>query len=303
MAGADGGWGPAGKGLYHCSRGRETTWGPARGLSILQAGASPPSRAGYHPTVIPAPESRGSGGAHGCHPPGPGPSPSKGKGLLHPTWSNKLTTPLSWSAGYERGDVAYHHQEQPLCYPEPPPRPATSGGMWRTQRGQPPPAHPELVEGCPAWGVAVNREGQVYVTDWRNGPGTEDQPPRGVPAEVGRAGQRSGPVQPSGWHRRGRRRRCVRGRLAQPPGAGVQPAWGVPGRVGGDATMSTWGEQLLAANSIMQEQRRVAKDLGQERRLLLPRGVQRTIRTGCSSWTRGRAGCRFTGRHDDSLTR
>ncbi len=42
----------------------------------------------------------------------------------------------------------------------------------------------------------------------------------------------------------------------------------------GDATMSTWGEQLLAANSIMQEQRRVAKDLGQERRLLLPRGVQ-----------------------------
>ena len=41
----------------------------------------------------------------------------------------------------------------------------------------------------------------------------------------------------------------------------------------GDATMSTWGEQLLAANPLMMEQRRNAKDLSQEKGLNVPRGI------------------------------
>ena len=41
----------------------------------------------------------------------------------------------------------------------------------------------------------------------------------------------------------------------------------------GDATMSTWGEQLLAANPLMMEQRSNAKDLSQERGFHVPRGI------------------------------
>ena len=69
----------------------------------------------------------------------------------------------------------------------------------------------------------------------------------------------------------------------------------------GDATMSTWGEQLLAANSIMQEQRRVAKNWARKGSCCCPVGCRRTTRTGCSSWTWGRAGCKFTGSWGSSL--
>ena len=124
------------------------------------------------------------------------------------------------------------------------------------------------------WGVAVNREGQVYVTDWRNdrvqkfspqgefllkwgepgsGPGQFNRP-------AGIAVDGDGDVYVADWHNH----------RVQAFNAGGE----FLAELAGDATMSTWGAQLLAANPIMQEQRRVAKDLGQERFLLLPRGVQ-----------------------------
>ena len=124
------------------------------------------------------------------------------------------------------------------------------------------------------WGVAVNRDGQVYVTDWRNdrvqkftaagefllawgqagsGPGQFNRP-------AGIAVDGDGDVYVADWHNH---------RVQAFSSEGDFLA-----ELAGDATMSTWGEQLLAANPIMQEQRRLAKDLGQERRLLLPRGVQ-----------------------------
>ena len=37
--------------------------------------------------------------------------------------------------------------------------------------------------------------------------------------------------------------------------------------------MSTWGEQLMAANPLMVEQRRVAKDLDREKGFWNPRGI------------------------------
>jgi len=124
------------------------------------------------------------------------------------------------------------------------------------------------------WGIAVSAGGEVFVTDWRNdrvqkfgpggrfllqwgskgsGPGEFDRP-------VGIAVDLDGDVYVVDWHNH-------RVQIFDRNG-------GFQAQLTGDATMSTWGEQLLAANPLMLEQRRVAKDLSQEKGLWNPRGVK-----------------------------
>ena len=124
------------------------------------------------------------------------------------------------------------------------------------------------------WGIAVGRDGQVFVTDWRNhrvqkfdldgrfilqwgsagsGQGEFDRP-------VGIAVDAMGDVYvvDSNNHR-----------VQVFDGDG-----GFKDQLTGDATMSTWAEQLMAANPLMMEQRRVAKNLGQEKGFWKPRGIK-----------------------------
>ena len=124
------------------------------------------------------------------------------------------------------------------------------------------------------WGVAVNAAGEVYVTDWRNdrvqkfsarsrflrqwgvsgsGDGEFNRP-------AGIAVDRDGDVYVVDWHNH-------RVQVFDPDGRFIA-------KLTGDATMSTWGEQLLAANPEMQEQRRTAKDLSLEKRFWIPRGIK-----------------------------
>ena len=153
------------------------------------------------------------------------------------------------------------------------------------------------------WGVAVSREGEVYVTDWRNdrvqkftaggefllawgesgsGPGQFNRP-------AGIAVDGDGDVYVADWHNH-------RVQVFSSEGDFLA-------ELAGDATMSTWGEQLLAANPIMQEQRRVARDLGQERLLLLPRGVQTDAENRVYIWTPAKAASKSTASCGDSGVR
>ena len=124
------------------------------------------------------------------------------------------------------------------------------------------------------WGVAVSPTGEVYVTDWRNDRVQKFNLDGGFLLQWGGLGRgegkferptgitvdREGDVYVVDWHNH-------RVQIFDPDG-------GYLAQLTGDATMSTWGEQLLAANPIMMEQRRVAKNLSQERGLWNPRGIK-----------------------------
>ena len=124
------------------------------------------------------------------------------------------------------------------------------------------------------WGIAVNSCGEIYITDWRNdrvqkfdpkgvfllqwgcsggGEGEFDRP-------TGITSDQDGDIYVVDWHNH-------RVQVFDTDG-------GYQVQLTGDATMSTWGEQLLAANPLMTEQRRVAKDLSQEKGLWNPRGIK-----------------------------
>ena len=124
------------------------------------------------------------------------------------------------------------------------------------------------------WGVAVNSADEVYVTDWRNdrvqkfshqgdfllqwgstgsGEGEFNRP-------VGIAVDRAGDVYVVDWHNN-------RVQIFNSSG-------GYLAQLTGDATLSTWAKQLLAANPQMVEQRRTAKDLSQEKGFWKPRGIK-----------------------------
>ncbi len=124
------------------------------------------------------------------------------------------------------------------------------------------------------WGVALNSAGEVYITDWRNDrvqkftaqgrlllewgdPGSGDgqfNRPAGIALD------REGDVYVVDWHNN-------RVQVFDPQGRFVT-------QLRGDATMSTWGEQLLAANPEMMAGRKVAKNLSEEQRFWVPRGVK-----------------------------
>jgi len=124
------------------------------------------------------------------------------------------------------------------------------------------------------WGVAVNAAGEVYVTDWRNdrvqkftargefllqwgysGEGDgEFNRPAGIDVD------REGDVYVVDWHNN-------RIQIFDAVGRSIT-------KLAGDATLSSWGKELLEVHPEMQEQRRVAKDLSQEKRFRLPRGVK-----------------------------
>jgi len=124
------------------------------------------------------------------------------------------------------------------------------------------------------WGVAVNAGGQVYVTDWRNdrvqmfGPqgdfllqwGSTGSGEGEFNRPVGIAVDRAGDVYVVDWHNH-------RVQIFDSGG-------GFQAQLTGDANLSTWAEQLLAANPLMVEQRRNAKDLSQEKGFWNPRGVK-----------------------------
>ena len=124
------------------------------------------------------------------------------------------------------------------------------------------------------WGVARNDAGEVYITDWRNdrvqqftangeflrqwGGSGSDLGQFNRPAGI--AVDRDGDVYVVDWHNN-------RVQVFDPDGSFLT-------QLVGDATMSTWGQQLMEANPRMQEFRRTAKYPDLEKRLFLPRGVR-----------------------------
>ena len=124
------------------------------------------------------------------------------------------------------------------------------------------------------WGIAAGADGGVFVTDWRNDRVQKFDPDGRFIRQWGSQG-------------------TGRGEFARPVGIAVDPDGDVyvvdwhnhrvqifdpdgnyQAQLNGDATMSTWAEQLMAANPLMMEQRRVAKDLSQEKGLWKPRGIK-----------------------------
>ena len=124
------------------------------------------------------------------------------------------------------------------------------------------------------WGVAVSPEGHIFVSDWRNdriqkfdeegrvllawgcsgvAEGEFDRP-------AGIAVDSTGDVYVADWRNH---------RIQIFNSDGVFRA-----QLNGEATMSKWGEQLLSANPLMMEERRVAKDLNQEKTLWHPRSIK-----------------------------
>jgi DNA-binding beta-propeller fold protein YncE len=124
------------------------------------------------------------------------------------------------------------------------------------------------------WGVAVNGVGEAYVTDWRNDRVQKFDANGRFLLEWGTAGSgegqfnrpagittdRDGDVYVVDWHNN-------RVQVFHAQGAFLT-------QLQGDATMSTWGEQLLAANPEMMAGRKVAKDLSTEKRFWVPRGIR-----------------------------
>ena len=124
------------------------------------------------------------------------------------------------------------------------------------------------------WGVALNAAGEIYVTDWRNdrvqkltaegesilawgesgsGPGRFNRP-------AGIAVDGDGDVYVADWHNN-------RVQVFDGNGAYID-------ELIGDATMSTWGAQLMEANPVMEGHRQTAKYPELEGRLFLPRSVK-----------------------------
>ena len=124
------------------------------------------------------------------------------------------------------------------------------------------------------WGIAVAPEGHIFVSDWRNDRIQKfDEDGRALLA----------------WGCSG----VAEGEFDRPAGIAVDSTGDVyvadwrnhriqifnsygefQAQLNGEATMSAWGEQLLSANPLMMEERRVAKDLNQEKALWHPRGIK-----------------------------
>lgn len=124
------------------------------------------------------------------------------------------------------------------------------------------------------WGVAIAKSGEVYVTDWRNDRvqkftsqgefilqwGSSGQGGGEFNRPAGIAVDKDGDVYVVDWHNN-------RVQVFGPEGAYIT-------QLIGEATMSTWGAQLMAANPIMEGQRHTAKYPEREGRLFLPRAVK-----------------------------
>jgi len=124
------------------------------------------------------------------------------------------------------------------------------------------------------WGIALNAAGDIYLTDWRNdrvqkftssgdfslewgssgaGAGEFNRP-------AGIAVDRDGDVYVVDWHNN-------RVQVFDAEGGYID-------QLMGDATMSTWAAQLMAANPALEQIRQVAKYPEREGRLFLPRAVK-----------------------------
>jgi len=124
------------------------------------------------------------------------------------------------------------------------------------------------------WGVAVNGAGEIYVSDWRNDRVQKFAPNGSFLLEWGASGSGEGQFnRPAGiaidqegdvyvvdWHNHRVQVFDANGQFLN--------------QLAGDAAMSTWGEQLLAANPLMLAGRDVAKDLSLEKRFFIPRGIK-----------------------------
>jgi DNA-binding beta-propeller fold protein YncE len=124
------------------------------------------------------------------------------------------------------------------------------------------------------WGVALSPAGEVYVTDWRNDRVQKFAPSGDFLLEWGCSGSGDGQFnRPAGtavdsdgdvyvvdWHNH-------RVQIFDPQGNYLT-------QLIGDATMSIWGAQLMAANPRMVEFQRNAKRPELEGRLFLPRGIK-----------------------------
>ena len=124
------------------------------------------------------------------------------------------------------------------------------------------------------WGVALNPTGEIYVTDWRNDRvqkftsqgefilewGASGNGPAQFNRPAGIAVDRDGDVYVVDWHNN---------RVQTFTGDGEYLD-----ELIGDATMSVWGGQLMAANPVMEGHRQTAKYPEREGRLFLPRSVK-----------------------------
>ena len=124
------------------------------------------------------------------------------------------------------------------------------------------------------WAVALNPNGEIYVTDWRNDRvqkftsqgefilewGASGSGPAQFNRPAGIAVDRDGDVYVVDWHNN---------RVQTFTGDGEYLD-----ELIGDATMSVWGGQLMAANPVMEGHRQTAKYPEREGRLFLPRSVK-----------------------------
>ena len=124
------------------------------------------------------------------------------------------------------------------------------------------------------WGVALNTAGEIYISDWRNDRVQKFSPSGEFILEWGSSG--SGPAQfnrPAGiavdndgdvyvvdWHN-------DRVQVFDSQGNFLD-------QLIGDATLSVWASQLMAANPVMEAQRQSAKYPEREGRLFRPRSVK-----------------------------
>jgi DNA-binding beta-propeller fold protein YncE len=124
------------------------------------------------------------------------------------------------------------------------------------------------------WGIATNASGQIYVTDWRNDRVQKFTPDGAFILEWGSSGRGAGEfnrpagiaVDPDGdvyvvdWHN---------DRVQSFDGQGHYID-----QLIGDASMSSWGGQLMAANPVMVGYRETARHPEREGRLFRPRAVK-----------------------------
>ena len=122
--------------------------------------------------------------------------------------------------------------------------------------------------------MAVNDAGEIYVTDWRNDRIQKFTPSGDFVLEWGEAGSgpgqfnrpagiavdRDGDVYVADWHN-------DRVQVFDAQGEYITDFIG-------DATMSTWGAQLMLANPVMEGHRQTAKYPEREGRLYRPRSVK-----------------------------
>jgi DNA-binding beta-propeller fold protein YncE len=124
------------------------------------------------------------------------------------------------------------------------------------------------------WGIAVSASGEIYVTDWRNDRVQKFTPDGVFILDWGSSGRGAsefnrpagiavdadGDVYVVDWHNNRVQAFTSQGQYID--------------QLIGDASMSRWGGQLLAANPVMERYRRTAKHPELEGRLFRPRSVK-----------------------------